>query len=139
MLPVVKNDMRILIVKDEPLVLKSLESKLKREGFNVILCTRIEDALNAINEKNIHVVITGLTFSEASISAIDIIRECKSILPPKPIIIISKKVGEEDIMQEAIECGADDCLYSPIKLNELVVRLNYLLRNDLNRKSVSVL
>ena len=122
-----QNARKALVVKDEPLILKSIETKLRREGFEVISCTNIESALKAINEEEIDVIITGLSFSINKESSFELIKNIKKIFPFKPIIAISKKEDSKMAIQKSIECGAVCCLRSPIKLNELVIQLNSFL------------
>jgi DNA-binding response OmpR family regulator len=117
--------MKILIAEDDEMMLKTMEFKLKREGFDVITCANGEEAITKIITDNPDVIITDIMMP--FVTGIDIIRKVKTELKLNIPIIVLSAVGLEKTVLEAFEVGADDFITKPFSPNELIVRVKRLL------------
>jgi len=121
----------ILIVDDEPQILRVLRAGLPTRGFLVRTASSGEEALEEIEKQMpdlmiLDLVLPGLTGLEVC----RIVREASQI----PIIVLSAKGSERDKVV-ALEYGADDYLTKPFGLNELIARIRAVLRRTAPEKS----
>ena len=121
--------MKILIAEDEPLILQTLELKLKKEGYTVIGCVDGLDALQKIDAEKPDLIITDIMMPY--MSGLEVVRKVKSDLDSRniPVIVLST-MGQESIVEEAFELGADDYLKKPFSLSELSIRIKKLARKS---------
>ncbi len=119
--------MKILIAEDEPLILQTLELKLKKEGYEVIGCVDGLDALQKIDSEQPDLIITDIMMPY--MSGLEVVRKVKQDpgLKNIPVIVLST-MGQENIVEEAFELGADDYLKKPFSLSELSIRIKKLSR-----------
>ena len=119
--------MKILIAEDEPLILQTLELKLKKEGYQVIGCVDGLEALQKIDSEQPDLIITDIMMPY--MSGLEVVRKVKQDLSTKntPVIVLST-MGQESIVEEAFELGADDYLKKPFSLSELSIRIKKLAR-----------
>lgn len=136
----IERIMEILIVDDEPQILRVLRAGLPARGFLVRTAASGEEALEELKKQMpdlmiLDLVLPGLTGLEVC----RIVREGSQI----PIIVLSAKGSERDKVV-ALEYGADDYLTKPFGLNELIARIRAVLRrtapeeNDLRAGSVAI-
>src|SRR5690606_26713857 len=116
--------MVVLLAEDDELILKTIEHKLKKEGFEVILTRNGQEAIELIRSQKIDLIISDIMMPFAS--GIEILAEVKQLEQPIPIIMLSS-MGQEEIVIEAFEMGASDYMIKPFSPNELILRINKLL------------
>lgn len=116
--------MRILVAEDEPMLLKTIELKLKKEGYEVIAASDGKEAINCINEKSPDMVITDIMMPYAS--GLEIVSLLKKEDGKKIPVIMLTAMEQEKVVMEAFELGADDYITKPFSLNELVIRVKKL-------------
>ncbi len=117
--------MKILVSEDEPMLLKTIELKLKKEGYTVIIAKDGREAAYMLEEEDPDMLITDIMMPYVSgLELISIIRkkEQKKI----PIIILSA-MEQEKVVMEAFDLGADDYITKPFSLNELAIRVKRLM------------
>jgi len=121
--------MKILIAEDEALILQTLELKLKKEGYEVIGCVDGLDALQKIDSEQPDLIITDIMMPY--MSGLEVVRKVKNDLASKniPVIVLST-MGQENIVEEAFDLGADDYLKKPFSLSELSIRIKKLARKN---------
>ena len=121
--------MKILIAEDEALILQTLELKLKKEGYEVIGCVDGLDALQKIDSEQPDLIITDIMMPY--MSGLEVVRKVKNDLSSKniPVIVLST-MGQESIVEEAFDLGADDYLKKPFSLSELSIRIKKLARKS---------
>ncbi|WP_153798922.1 response regulator transcription factor [Foetidibacter luteolus] len=120
--------MRILIAEDEPLMLKTLELKLKKEGYDVLGCPDGRDALNKISHFMPDMVITDIMLPYAS--GLEIVNAVKAIGEKNIPVIVLSAMGQENTVEEAFTLGADDYVTKPFSLTELAMRIKRLARSS---------
>ncbi|MBV2228017.1 MULTISPECIES: response regulator transcription factor [Sphingobacterium] len=117
--------MVVLLAEDDELILKTIEHKLKKEGYQVILTRNGMEAIDLLNKEEIDLIISDIMMPFAS--GIEILSELKSLEKRIPIIMLSS-MGQEDTVLEAFDLGASDFMVKPFSPNELIIRVNRLLR-----------
>lgn len=117
--------MKILIAEDDEMMLKTMEFKLVKEGYEVISCSDGKDALNKIVSENPDIIITDIMMP--FVTGLDIVNKVKIELKLNIPIIILSAVGLEKTVLEAFDLGADDFITKPFSPNELMVRVKRLL------------
>jgi two-component system response regulator RegX3 len=126
---------RILVVDDEPSLVRGLSYALEREGFEVDVATDGEAAVEAATTLPVDLVLLDLGLPVLSGSdACAAIRRQSGI----PIIMLTAKDSERDVLQ-GLEVGADDYVTKPFSAAELLARIAALLRRrELDRQEAEV-
>lgn len=117
--------MRILLVEDEAPLRETLAARLKREGFAVDAAQDGEEGLYMGREVPFDVAIIDLGLPK--LSGMDLVRELRQMQKKFPILILTARSSWQDKV-EGLKAGADDYLVKPFHVEELLARLNALLR-----------
>ncbi len=115
----------ILIVEDEEAMALGLKDFFLFSNFNVHLATDCKSALELFSSKNISIIILDLMLPDCD--GLDLCKKLKAIRPGIPIIILTAKGREIDVIR-GFEAGADDYVKKPFSLNELLARVKASLR-----------
>jgi two-component system KDP operon response regulator KdpE len=115
---------RILVVDDEPQILRALQTGLRGAGYEVDTATTGEQALTAAAVHPPDAVILDLVLPDTR--GIDVCRELRT-WSTVPVILLSV-VGDESEKVAALDAGADDYMTKPFGLDELLARLRAALR-----------
>lgn len=117
--------MRILLVEDEAPLRETLAARLKREGYAVDSASDGEEGIYMGREVPFDVGIIDLGLPK--MSGMELIRLLRSEGKSFPILILTARTGWQDKV-EGLKAGADDYLVKPFHVEELLARLNALLR-----------
>jgi two-component system response regulator PhoP len=117
--------MRILVVEDESALRSQLQGQLESKGYSVDAAADGENGLYLGREYPMDLAIIDLGLP--GISGIDLIRQLRSLRRPFPILILTARDAWQDKV-EGLESGADDYLTKPFHAEELLARVNALLR-----------
>lgn len=112
--------MKILVAEDEPILLKTIELRLKKDGYEVITSVNGREALEKIEELQPDLIIADIMMPFAS--GLEIVATVKKKTFSTPVIILSA-MEQENVVLEAFQLGADDYITKPFSLNELSVRV----------------
>ncbi len=115
---------RILVVDDEPQILRALGTNLKARGYQVDLASNGEAALALAARAHPDLVILDLGLP--GIDGTDVIRGLRG-WTSVPIIVLSVREREADKVA-ALDAGADDYVTKPFGMDELLARLRAALR-----------
>ena len=115
---------RILVVDDEPQILRALQTSLRGAGYEVDTATTGEQALTAAAVRPPDAVILDLVLPD--IRGTEVCRELR-VWSSVPVIVLSV-VGDEDEKVAALDAGADDYVTKPFGVDELLARLRAALR-----------
>jgi two-component system KDP operon response regulator KdpE len=115
---------RVLVVDDEPQILRALELKLRNAGYAVDTAATARDALAQAAMRPPEAVILDLLLPDGS--GTDVARELRR-WSSAPILVLSA-VGEEKEKIAALDAGADDYVTKPFGVEELLARLRAVLR-----------
>jgi DNA-binding response OmpR family regulator len=112
---------RILIIEDNPMVVKSLEFKLTKDGYDVVVAEDGRKALEILKEDDaIELVITDLMLPY--ITGTELIEHIRNNTPTMPIIVLSTS-NQEEIITDAFLMGVNDFITKPFSPNELSLRV----------------
>lgn len=124
------NAPHILVIDDEPQILRAMRTILTEKQFRVSTASRGEEglALAAANEPDLIILDLGLPDMDG-VEVCRSLREWTQI----PIIILSVRDSEHEKVS-ALDTGADDYLTKPFGIEELLARVRVALRHAANRK-----
>lgn len=122
--------MKVLAADDQPIILKSIEHKLKSIDFEVIVAQNGAEAIQFFDAEKPDLVILDLNMPiKSGFEVIEHIRNTrKSTIP----VIVMSGNDEEATIVRAFNLGADDYIEKPVGLNEVAARVKRLLKIPLN-------
>jgi two-component system KDP operon response regulator KdpE len=115
---------RILVVDDEPQIVRALKVILRGAGYSTEQAESKEEALNAVSVHPPDAMVLDLVLPDGS--GVDVCTEVRS-WTSLPIIVLSA-VGDEHEKVRALDAGADDYITKPFGTDELLARLRAALR-----------
>jgi len=115
---------RVLIVDDDPRIVKFLEVKLKASGYGVLTADSGVQALEQIEAQEPDLVVLDLLMPKKD--GFETLRELRAS-NSVPVIILSAKEAETDKIK-GLKLGADDYLAKPFSPDELVARIEAVRR-----------
>ncbi len=119
--------MRLLIVEDDLTLQEQLSTALSKNGFAVDCAATGKDALYFGEEYPIDIGIVDIGLPD--ISGIDVIKTLRAKNIKFPILILTARTRWEEKV-EGLEAGADDYLVKPFHIEELLARVNALVRRS---------
>jgi two-component system KDP operon response regulator KdpE len=115
---------RVLVVDDEPQILRALEMSLRGAGYDVATASTGADALTTAAVQPPDAVILDLVLPD--MRGTDVCRELRK-WTTVPVILLSV-VGDESEKVAALDAGADDYVTKPFGVEELLARIRAALR-----------
>jgi two-component system KDP operon response regulator KdpE len=117
---------RVLVVDDEPQIVRGLRVVLRNAGYRVESAATAAEALDATAARPPDVMVLDLVLPDGSgVHVCEEVRRWSTL----PIIVLSA-VGDEREKVRALDAGADDYMTKPFGSDELVARLRALLRRS---------
>jgi two-component system KDP operon response regulator KdpE len=117
---------RVLIVDDEPAMLRALRINLRARSYDVTAAPTGRAALAEAARRPPDAVILDLGLPD--VHGVEVIRELRT-WSRAPIIVLSGRTGSGDKIG-ALDAGADDYVTKPFSMEELLARLRAVLRRD---------
>jgi two-component system KDP operon response regulator KdpE len=117
---------RVLVVDDEPQIVRALATNLRARGFDVDLAATGEDGLRLAADRHPDVVILDLGLP--GIDGLEVVGGLRG-WTNVPIIVLSVRESEADKVA-ALDAGADDFLTKPFGMNELLARIRAAVRRN---------
>ena len=114
----------VLIVDDEPSILKSLSGILSDEGFDVVTASNGYEALKIIDAQSPDLVLLDIWMP--GIDGIETIKEIKKTTPLTQVVMITGHGNIETAVQ-AVKFGAYDFLEKPLSIDKVIVTINNAL------------
>ena len=115
---------RILLVDDEPRLLKGLRFTLEQEGYETLTAMDGEEALNVFFDNQVDLILLDVMLPKMDgIQVCQRIRETSNV----PIIMLTAK-GEDMDKILGLEYGADDYMTKPFNILEVKARIKSILR-----------
>ena len=119
------NTIKILLAEDDNNLGLLLESFIKAKGFKVDLARDGRQALEKFNQDTYHFVILDVMMPE--MDGFTVAKEIREIDTKIPILFLTAKSMKEDKL-EGFAIGADDYLTKPFSMEELVARIEAILK-----------
>ena len=116
--------MRVLVVDDEPQILRALRINLNARQFEVITAADGATALDAAKTQRPDLLILDLGLPDTD--GVDVIRSLRT-WTDVPIIVLSGRAGSSDKIV-ALNLGADDYVTKPFNIEELLARIKAVSR-----------
>jgi DNA-binding response OmpR family regulator len=123
---------RILIVEDEPALLRGLADTFVSKGYDVITARDGESGLELALSKSPDLVLLDIMLPR--VNGYEICRSIREQGMDTPILMLTAKGQEEDIIL-GLNLGADDYITKPFRVGELVARANAFLRRTQSKRA----
>ena len=116
----------VLVVEDDPVILRLLEVNFELEGFKVILAHDGNEGIEAARSDRPDIIVSDIMMPKAS--GIELVQALKGDASTAsiPIILLSAKAQTGDL-KSGMDSGADDYVTKPFEPLDLVDRVNALL------------
>jgi DNA-binding response OmpR family regulator len=127
----IDNSQKILVVDDEPQIMKVLRAYLEKEGYLVVSALDGREAIDIFNRENPTFIILDL-----NLPGLDGLEVCREIRRTStvPILMLTARVEEVDKLI-GLELGADDYVVKPFSPREVIARVKTILKR-VNASSV---
>jgi DNA-binding response OmpR family regulator len=118
---------KILIVEDDPAVVRGLETALRTEHYEIATATDGQKGYEAASAENVDLIILDLMLP--SKSGLDVLRDLRRDGVNTAVLILTSRSQEMDKVL-GLELGADDYVTKPFSVKELQARIRALLRRQ---------
>jgi len=123
--------MRLLIIEDDPLLLRSLSAGLREEGYAVDTAADGEDGLfKAVSQTYDCIVLDGML---PVFDGWEVLRRLR-VEKTTPVLMLTARDAVPDRIR-GLDCGADDYLTKPFDSDELLARIRALIRRSSGQAS----
>lgn len=116
---------RILLVEDDERLQQLYQSVLERAGFLVFAVANGTEALKRLESTQVDVIITDIMMPV--MDGYELLETLRSSRVETPVLIITAKADFED-KKKGFQLGTDDYMTKPVDVNEMVLRVEALLR-----------
>jgi two-component system KDP operon response regulator KdpE len=123
--------LRILVVDDEPAIIRFLRPSLESQGYIVFAAADGHTALDMIRRTSPDLVVLDLGLPD--MDGLDVVKEIRDRGETLPIIILSSR-DDERAKVRALDLGADDYVTKPFGIDELLARIRAAERHRLQRE-----
>ena len=117
----------ILVVEDDKNLRKFITTYLQRNKYNTYEATNGEEALNVLDQSYIDLIVSDIMMPK--MDGYELIKSLREAKYEVPILIITAKSEIED-KKEGFLLGADDYMVKPIDIEEMLLRIQVLLRRS---------
>lgn len=119
-----RESIRVLVVDDEPTLADLIRTGLAYEGFAVTVAADGPSALSLARQTNPHVVV--LDWMLPGVDGVTVCRQLRAASDVSILMLTAK--AELDDRVAGLDAGADDYLVKPFRFQELLARVNAMLR-----------
>lgn len=119
--------MRILIVEDEQVLCKQIQEYFSQKGFAVDAVNTASDGLYMGKEYPLDIAVIDIGLPD--FSGVELIKQLRDDNKNFPILILTARTRWQDKV-EGLDAGADDYLVKPFHFEELLARVNALIRRS---------
>lgn len=117
--------MEILIAEDEIQIAEPLRKNFLEEGHHAMIAKNGEEALNLVDKVQFDVII--LDWKMPKVSGLDVCKQLRQLNIKTPIILLTALTQISNKI-EALDSGADDYITKPFSFEELLARINAVVR-----------
>jgi two-component system KDP operon response regulator KdpE len=125
------GQLRVLVVDDEPAILRFLRPGLATQGYIVSEAHDGQSALDAIRRKSVDLVVLDLGLPD--MDGLDLVGKVRESGETMPIIVLSSR-ATEGVKVKALDLGADDYVTKPFGIDELLARIRAAQRHRLQQQ-----
>jgi DNA-binding NtrC family response regulator len=124
---------KILIVDDEPIMLKSLAGWLERDGYTIATASSGEEALEKFKSSHYDILLVDIKME--GISGLEVLRHVKDSDPDAAVVMITA-YGSIATAIEALKNGAQDYLLKPFDPDELGIVIEKILESQAQLREI---
>jgi two-component system KDP operon response regulator KdpE len=121
----------VLIVDDEPAILRFLRTSLSAQGYQTIEAETGAQALTMLARSRVDVVVLDLGLPD--LDGLEVLKRLRESGSSVPVIVLSSRADEPGKVK-ALDLGADDYVTKPFGMDELLARLRAALRHRLQQQ-----
>jgi DNA-binding response OmpR family regulator len=127
-------DSTVLVVDDDPVILKLLEVNFEMEGFTVLVARDGEEGIEVARADQPDLIVSDIMMPK--VSGLELVTALKGdpTTSEIPIILLSAKAQNADV-RSGLDAGADDYVTKPFEPLDLVDRVNRLLEARASKRS----
>jgi DNA-binding response OmpR family regulator len=127
-------DSTVLVVDDDPVILKLLEVNFEMEGFTVLTARDGEEGIEVARTDQPDLIVSDIMMPK--VSGLELVTALKAdpTTSEIPIILLSAKAQNADV-RSGLDAGADDYVTKPFEPLDLVDRVNRLLEVRASKRS----
>lgn len=122
--------MRLLLVEDDRLLADGLAGQLEKAGFSVDSTRTVKQALALADQEEYRAVVLDLGLPDGN--GLDLLRKWRANGIDFPVLILTARGDWQDKVN-GLKAGADDYLAKPFQSEELIARLNAIVRRSEGR------
>jgi len=129
---------KILLAEDEPSLGQIIKESLETRNFEVLLCINGEEAFKVYKTENPLLLVLDVMMPKKD--GFTLAKEIREDNKDIPIIFLTAKSQTEDVVK-GFNIGGNDYLKKPFSMEELIVRINALLKrgeNELNTEAITI-
>jgi DNA-binding NtrC family response regulator len=126
---------KVLVIDDQPLILKSLHKALEEEGLQVLTATRLHEGLALFHRERPLIVVLDMKLPDGN--GLDVLPQLLETDPAVRVIMVTA-YGDMDSAIRAMKLGAQDFLRKPYELAELLHAVRSALRSLQQEKHLKV-
>jgi two-component system cell cycle response regulator CtrA len=119
--------MRVLLIEDEPAVIRGIESGLRSRGFNVYSTDLGEEGVNLGRHYEQDIILLDLGLPD--ITGLEVLRRLRAARVTTPVMILSS-AADVEMRIKSLGVGADDYMIKPFHREELVARIHAVVRRS---------
>ena len=124
---------RILLVEDDESLCRGISFKLKKEGYEVLIASKANKALEIFNNNKIDLVISDINLEDESGDGFYL---CEEIRKKSDVLLIFLTALDQEVdIVTGYDLGADDYITKPFSLMILISKVNALMRRIMNSES----
>ncbi len=116
---------RLLVIEDEPTLARLLSYNLSQEGYDVTMEDHGTAGYERASQESFDLILLDLMLP--GMNGIDILNKLRTQGVVTPVIILTAKNGEEEVVQ-GLKSGADDYITKPFGVSELLARVSAVMR-----------
>jgi DNA-binding response OmpR family regulator len=124
-------DVTVLVVDDDPVIMRLLEVNFEMEGYRVLTATDGEQALARIRADRPDLVVCDIMMPV--VNGLEVVEQLRAdgdeVLRRLPVILLSAKAQASEV-QKGLDVGADDYITKPFDPLELIERVQFLLETS---------
>ncbi len=122
--------MRVLLVEDDPMIAKGLQTALRQDGYAVDGVSDGRHAAEALRTESFDIVLLDLGLPGRD--GLEVLRELRGRGDSTPVIIVTARDDTRNRI-EGLDAGADDYIIKPFDLDEIAARMRSVLRRAAGR------
>jgi two-component system, OmpR family, response regulator MprA len=130
------DEVRILVVDDEPAVRDAVDRALRLEGYDTQLAADGRQALDALADRAPDALVLDVLMPH--VDGLEVCRRLRAAGDRTPVLVLTARDGVPDRVR-GLDAGADDYLVKPFALEELLARLRALLRRSASADAGEIL